>query len=223
MKKIRQKMVTFGTMIAALAVTFNASASTDNASINTQFETDTPADGVTFFPMPADPINEADLKFHNLHTEERITFPYSKGQGANDSLNWFMRDFRRGEAAHLDTNLLDLLTDIKTEINKRYPELDVEFQVISAYRSSETNSSLRKAGGGQAKVSQHTRSTAMDIHVPGVSSRELRDIATCLKKGGVGYYKNDDFVHVDTARVRYWPSRAYLSDLSCNLAPVAHS
>ncbi|MEJ1965855.1 MAG: DUF882 domain-containing protein [Gammaproteobacteria bacterium] len=25
-----------------------------------------------------------------------------------------------------------------------------------------------------------------------------------LGRGGVGYYRKSDFVHVDTARVRYW-------------------
>ena len=219
MQKIRQKLAAVGAMLAATAMAFNASASADTTETQVQSDMETHADGFAFFPIPDENINTTDLKFHNLHTEERMTYAYSKGAGANDELNWFMRDFRRGEAAHLDTELLDLLTDIKTEINKRYPELDVQFQVISAYRSLKTNNTLRNAGGGQAKISQHTHNTAMDIHIPGVSSEELRDIATCLGKGGVGYYQQDDFVHVDTARVRYWPSRAYLSGLSCNSAP----
>ena len=76
--------------------------------------------------------------------------------------------------------------------------------------------SLRNAGGTQAEHSQHMLGKAMDIKVPGLSTVELRNIATCLKGGGVGYYAEDEFVHVDIARVRYWPSHAYLAKLKCN-------
>jgi uncharacterized protein YcbK (DUF882 family) len=44
----------------------------------------------------------------------------------------------------------------------------------------------------------------MDVRLQGVSTQRLRDLARALKRGGVGYYPKSDFVHVDTARVRYW-------------------
>jgi uncharacterized protein YcbK (DUF882 family) len=81
--------------------------------------------------------------------------------------------------------------------------------------STDPNNNLRGAGGSQAQNSLHLTGQAIDIRVPGLSTRELRDIATCLRKGGVGYYAADDFVHVDTGGVRYWPSRDYLSTLNC--------
>ena len=225
MKNFKRKLARFGLLPAAATMAFGASASSADEDKPAIEATSLGINSVLPLSVPFS-IQRTDiipLKFHNLHTEEKMTLPYAKGQGATDSLNWFMRDFRRGEAANLDTALLDLLSDIKLEINKRYPDLDVEFQVISAYRALQTNNALRRSGGSQAKVSQHTHNAAMDIHVPGVSSRELRDIATCLAVGGVGYYEDDDFVHVDTARVRYWPSRAYLSGLSCASKPVANS
>jgi len=45
---------------------------------------------------------------------------------------------------------------------------------------------------------------AIDIRLSGFSTARLRDHALSLKRGGVGYYKASDFVHVDTGRVRFW-------------------
>jgi uncharacterized protein YcbK (DUF882 family) len=45
---------------------------------------------------------------------------------------------------------------------------------------------------------------AIDIRLPGVSLKHLRDAALDLKRGGVGYYPASQFVHVDTGRVRRW-------------------
>ena len=42
------------------------------------------------------------------------------------------------------------------------------------------------------------------MRLKGVPTLRLRDLARDLKRGGVGYYRKSDFVHVDTARVRYW-------------------
>lgn len=156
------------------------------------------------------------LRFHNLHTEEDFTLTRNKGEALPADAVWFMRDHRQNKTDPMDPRLFDLLGRLQTEIKKKHPSLDVTFDIISSYRTPETNEGLRDAGGGQAKQSQHMRGTAMDIRVSGVTTRELRDIATCLKGGGVGYYADDRFVHVDVARVRYWPSHAYLAGLDCD-------
>ncbi|MEZ0262860.1 MAG: YcbK family protein [Alphaproteobacteria bacterium] len=156
------------------------------------------------------------LRFHNLHTGEDLTLTRNKGDALPADAVWFMRDHRQGKTDPMDPRLFDLLGRLETQIEKKHPGLDVTFDVVSSYRTSATNENMRKAGGGQAKVSQHTHGTAMDIRVSGVTTRELRDIATCLKGGGVGYYAEDRFVHVDVSRVRYWPSHDYLAALPCN-------
>ncbi|MDP2204972.1 MAG: DUF882 domain-containing protein [Alphaproteobacteria bacterium] len=172
---------------------------------------DTQTHGLSVVGSPASDT----LRFYNLHTQERATFTRRAGQPVSQEANWFMRDHRRGEPAQIDPKLLDLLGDLQDAITARHPGLTVEYHVISGYRAPATNNNLRGAGGGQAENSLHTTGQAIDIRVPGLSTRELRDIATCLKKGGVGYYASDDFVHVDTGSVRYWPSRDYLSTLNC--------
>ncbi|MEN9426370.1 MAG: hypothetical protein RLZZ220_719, partial [Pseudomonadota bacterium] len=39
---------------------------------------------------------------------------------------------------------------------------------------------------------------------PGVPLASLRDAALALQAGGVGYYPKEQFVHLDTGRVRSW-------------------
>jgi len=146
-----------------------------------------------------------DMSFYNTHTREHLTVSYrGRFSGTSNDVNYFLRDHRSGQFRNIDEELLDLLHDMKTELETRHPSLDVEYHVISGYRSKVTNDRLRAAGGGQAKDSQHSHGRAIDIRVPGVNLKELRDIAWCLQRGGVGYYKGSDFIHVDTGRVRSW-------------------
>ena len=50
---------------------------------------------------------------------------------------------------------------------------------------------------GVAKKSKHLNGDAVDFRIPGVSLRNLRNAAIAAKKGGVGYYPQSNFVHVD--------------------------
>ena len=55
-----------------------------------------------------------------------------------------------------------------------------------------------------AKGSLHLQGRAIDVRLADVGSASLRDAAIELQRGGVGYYRGPDFVHVDTGRVRRW-------------------
>ena len=99
----------------------------------------------------------------------------------------------------MDPTLFDLLHDLRRATGARKP-----FQVISAYRSPRTNDMLHAASRGVAQRSLHLSGQAIDIRVSDVSSAVLRDAAKEMGRGGVGYYRQSDFVHVDTGRVRYW-------------------
>jgi len=48
----------------------------------------------------------------------------------------------------------------------------------------------------------------MDIRLPKTDLKHLHKAAVKMKRGGVGYYPRDGFIHVDTGRVRYWGQHA---------------
>jgi uncharacterized protein YcbK (DUF882 family) len=143
------------------------------------------------------------LELHNTHTNEtlRVTFRDASGfvPAALEQLEKILGDHRSGEHHAMDPQLYVLLVDLAAAAG-----VEPRYQIISGFRSSETNEKLRSNGGGQAKNSQHIQGKAIDVRLNGVSTARLRDLALELKRGGVGYYLKSDFVHVDTARVRYW-------------------
>ena len=148
------------------------------------------------------------LAFFNTHTRENLVVTYREAgqykQAEMEKVNHFLRDHRNGHSHAIDGALLDLLHDLQAALQKNHPGLKVEYQIISGYRSKATNDMLRAAGGGQGKKSQHIEGKAVDIRIPGVAIEEIRDTAWCLQRGGVGYYKGSDFVHVDTGKARFW-------------------
>jgi uncharacterized protein YcbK (DUF882 family) len=146
---------------------------------------------------------ERILSFAHTHTGESLRVPYFADGGylpdGLSRLNTLLRDHRSGEEHPIDPALFDLLNDLQLATGAREP-----FQVISGYRSPKTNAKLRTAGRGVAKRSLHMDGRAIDVRVADIKSSVLRDAALELKRGGVGYYRSSDFVHVDTGRFRTW-------------------
>jgi uncharacterized protein YcbK (DUF882 family) len=143
------------------------------------------------------------LAFDHLHTGEKMVVEYFASGDyvpqALASVNYLLRDFRSGDVCSIDTTLLDLLYGLATLTGSRKP-----FQIISGYRSPATNEALREHHLGVASGSLHTRGQAIDIRLADVPLETLRDAARSMRWGGVGYYADSNFVHVDTGRVRIW-------------------
>ena len=151
----------------------------------------------------AGPREERLLSLVNTHTSERLTVPYFADgtylpEGLS-TLSSFLRDFRTGDEHPIDPALYDILNDLRLAVGTKAP-----FHVISGYRSPRTNAMLRESGRGVAKGSMHQQGRAIDVRLADVGSAVLRDAAVELQRGGVGYYRGPDFVHVDTGRVRRW-------------------
>jgi uncharacterized protein YcbK (DUF882 family) len=151
----------------------------------------------------ASPGEERVLSFLHTHTNERLTVPYFAGgdylpEGLA-TLRSFLKDFRTGEEHAIDPSLFDVLNDLRLATGTKGP-----FHVISGFRSPSTNEMLREHGGGVARGSMHLVGRAIDVRLSDKSSAMLRDAAIELGRGGVGYYRISDFVHVDTGRVRRW-------------------
>ena len=143
------------------------------------------------------------LSFYNIHTGETLKTCYrSSGMLIHRAVNrisHIMRDHRTGEVKPVDPKLLDLLHRIVMEEKPRSP-----LSIISGYRSPSTNEALRKATAGVAPKSLHMEGRAIDIRIPGYQTTALRQIAVDLHCGGVGYYPESDFVHLDTGPVKVW-------------------
>jgi len=146
---------------------------------------------------------ERRLVFYNTHTSEKLDVIYfSGGRYLPDALNemdHLFRDHRTGEVHAMDPGLFDILHGLAS-----LAKPTESFQIISGYRSPSTNAMLRKRSKGVARKSFHMRGQAVDIRLPGVDTKRLRDMAITLRQGGVGYYRKSDFIHVDTGRVRSW-------------------
>ncbi len=143
------------------------------------------------------------LSFLHVHTGETLTTCYRvNGKLINRALvriSTIMRDHRTGEIKPVDPNLLDLLHCIVQEITPPSP-----INIISGYRSPQTNAALRRATSGVAKNSLHMEGRAIDIRIPGYSTQMICQLAVGLQTGGVGYYPASDFVHLDTGPVKFW-------------------
>jgi uncharacterized protein YcbK (DUF882 family) len=63
---------------------------------------------------------------------------------------------------------------------------------------------LRNQGGGVAKSSLHMQGKAIDVRLSNAATKDIRQVGLDLKLGGVGYYPQSNFVHLDTGRVRWW-------------------
>jgi uncharacterized protein YcbK (DUF882 family) len=115
------------------------------------------------------------------------------------AFNRILRDHHVDEIRSIDPELLDLLHAIGTEVDATEP-----FHIVSAYRSPITNAILRQQNPRVAEDSLHIQGKAVDIKMPGCSTAVLRRAAVALHRGGVGYYRGAQFVHVDTGPVRSW-------------------
>ena len=160
--------------------------------------------GGTEFASPA--AHEYRLRFYHTHTGERLDVVYRRGDQyipeALDELDHYLRDHRTEDVHHFDPRLFDLLYDLTASLGDSGGEIDV----ICGYRTPWSNEFLRarSAHTGVAQHSLHMQAEAIDIRLPGIPTSELRDAALRLHRGGVGYYRSSDFVHVDIGRVRHW-------------------
>lgn len=146
------------------------------------------------------------VSFRNAHTGESFNGVYRVGNKylpeAFERINVVLRDFRAGVIYPIDPRIIDIVTAIQKMTGESRP-----FDIISGYRSPKTNAGLRAEGGrrsGVARRSLHMTGQAVDLRLPGFSTRRIRDLGVKLHAGGVGYYRNANFVHLDSGDFRTW-------------------
>jgi len=146
------------------------------------------------------------ISFSNAHTGESASFTYMVGgvydQAALEKLNWLLRDWRLNEPTKMDPHLFDIIWEVYRESGSQAP-----IDVLSGYRSPQTNAMLRRRSRQVAEHSQHMEGRAIDAHFVDVGTARIRDIAMRMQGGGVGFYPSGatPWVHIDSGSVRYWP------------------
>jgi uncharacterized protein YcbK (DUF882 family) len=146
------------------------------------------------------------ITLSNQHTNESGSFTFMVNgvydSGTLDKLNYFCRDWRLNEPTKMDPHLFDIIWEVYRESGSTQP-----VDVLSAYRSPQTNAMLRRRSRQVAEHSQHMQGKAIDAHFLDVSTGRIRDVAMRAQAGGVGFYPtgNTPWVHIDSGSVRYWP------------------
>jgi uncharacterized protein YcbK (DUF882 family) len=132
----------------------------------------------------------------NLRTREAL--PMLPGLPLEPRFDVFLRDHFTNQATKMDLGLIDVLT----RVARRFSPDRIE--VVSGYRSPKYNLMLRKKGHEVARQSQHPEGKAVDFRVRGVPTKALVNFVRSLRRGGVGFYPQSQFVHSDTGPVRTW-------------------
>ncbi|WP_162912898.1 DUF882 domain-containing protein [Rhodospirillaceae bacterium SYSU D60014] len=148
-------------------------------------------------------LSERRLVLYNPRTLENLDLVYWR-DGHYDpivlrAVNWFMRDIRAEAAKDIDCALLDLICSMH-----RATESDEPFTILSGYRSEQTNHQLIEMGVHAAENSFHIQGKAVDLRMSGFSTKGLRYLAAERQVGGIGYYPQDGFLHLDTGPIRFW-------------------
>lgn len=143
------------------------------------------------------------LRMFSGRTGERIdTIYWIDGEYVGEALheiNVFMRDWRNGKTINIDTRNIDTIAATLRLLDTNQP-----YQLLSGYRSPETNAMLRSRSSGVARRSLHMTGQAADLRLEGRTTRQIAAAARSCNAGGVGRYGGSNFVHMDCGPVRVW-------------------
>jgi len=79
-----------------------------------------------------------------------------------------------------------------------------EIWVISGYRSPQYNALRTRQSRQVGRESRHMQGEAIDFRIDGIPLHTLRQFLVKLRAGGVGFYPDSNFVHMDVGPVRTW-------------------
>jgi uncharacterized protein YcbK (DUF882 family) len=141
------------------------------------------------------------LTLLNAHTGETFDGPYRDDGGpiasAMEDLSVFLRDHYSGETIDYDVGVVDFLASVLEAVGA------TQVTVLSAYRTRATNEMLARTMFGVADNSQHIYGRALDIYLPARLDVAM-ETARAMERGGVGWYPDSHFIHLDTGPVRNW-------------------
>ena len=125
---------------------------------------------------------------------------------AYQELCHLLRDVTGKKTAPIDPKLFETLWGTQAFI-ARYG-IEQPLEILSGYRTPESNSRLREAGVPAARQSLHISGKAADIRVANLNSEVLGTLVRSFKQGGVGFYyragPRGGWIHADTGLQRTW-------------------
>ncbi len=153
-------------------------------------------------PEPPAPVNlggNGKLTLTRHDTGEKVSVNYRNNKGEYDKaelekINYIMRCSLDGSRTEISVKLVELLDAVEDKFGKK------GLVLLSGYRTLELNRTIK----GAAEHSMHMLGWAADIRAPGYSSAKVTKFGRKLWVGGVGYYPNKGFTHLDVGKARYW-------------------
>ena len=141
------------------------------------------------------------LRLYNARTGETADTVYMENgvyvPEALGEIDFLLRDVRTEEIVAVDSRIVDLMWNIQRLLDTPEP-----LGITSGYRSPATN--RRLVGQGAARNSLHMEGMAVDVFSRSRSARQIAAAARKMAQGGVGEYRNRNFVHLDVGPVRTW-------------------
>jgi uncharacterized protein YcbK (DUF882 family) len=164
--------------------------------------------GIGMSKTRPDPINERSILLSNPESGEHVAVVYFHDgrydQAALRRINYLFRDRHAGVVGKIDPELIDFLVDIRTRLD--LPP-SVTFEILSGYRTRESNIILARHNDNVATSSLHCYGWAVDFRIPGVDGRAIAAIAKTMQRGAAVFYPGSNHVHVDIGNIRQWHER----------------
>lgn len=141
---------------------------------------------------------------------ERAKILYWKDGEVIDSayqeLCHLMRDVNGKETAPIDPKLFETLWGTQAFV-ARYG-IEHPLEILSGYRTANSNKKLIEAGVPAARQSLHIEGRAADIRIANLNAEVLGGLVRSFRQGGVGFYyragPRGGWIHADTGLKRTW-------------------
>ena len=153
-------------------------------------------------PKPVNLGGNGRLTLNRPDFREQISARYRNKNGTYNQaelakINHIMRCRLTGKETLISIKLIEILDAVEDHYGKQ------GLYLLSGYRTPVLNGQVP----GAARRSLHMLGWAADIRVPGGAPDKVAAYARKIKAGGVGYYPDAAFVHLDAGRPRHWMVR----------------
>ena len=143
------------------------------------------------------------LRMTHAHFNTTLDVQYRNADGTYDpqalaQIRHFFRSREDNREGPVSLRLVELLDYVEDHYHPR------SMVLVSAYRSPQFNENLRAQGGGQASTSLHTQGLAADVSLDGLDTKRVWIDLRERRAAGVGYYRKNNFLHIDTGAPRFW-------------------